>query len=150
MPLRAVADDGHGLAVEEREVRFVVVDHRTAGYPTAPDGEGERSGGRCGEQRASGNLEAPVGRGVWREASVKRCFDLFDLRLRPRQHGVVERIGEVERRLPHLLEARVAAGHIDGLDRDLGEADVLEQIAHHLAAAEREWSRRRGTVGWGW
>src|SRR6202035_691412 len=59
MSLRAVADDGDGLAVEESEVCVVVVDHWTAGYPTASAEEaGAPASGRGGgHERGARHLE---------------------------------------------------------------------------------------------
>ncbi len=146
--LRAVADDGDGLAVEEAEVCVVVVDHCAAGYPT---GAGDQASARATSVRP-GSASAPPVAGVGGEPGRQRLADLADLRVRAREHGIVKAPREVERQLPELLEARVVAEHLDGADVDLGEAGLLEQPAQQLLAAERERpgpGRTAGDAAWG-
>ena len=134
MALRAVADDRDGLAVEQLEVSVVVVEHRPQAIPT-------QALGGCHE-RAPGDVHRAVGGGVGREALRQRRMDLGDLVLGPVEHRVVELAREVERRVPELLEARVAAMQLERLDPHLGEARLLEQLPHSLRAAQREGPRR--------
>ena len=92
-------------------------------------------------RRAPGYLQRPVGGGVRREALAQRHLDLGDLRSGPAQHRVVEAAREVERRVPQLLEARVAAREVERLDVHVGETRLLEQLGHPRGAPQREGPR---------
>ncbi len=154
--LRAVADDGDGLAVEEREVCVVVVDHCAAGYPTSRGCRVPRPRETCAQALADATTCARGSRACRRRRCRARSARASDASIssisarRAREHGVVEAAREVERRLPQLLEARVAAHELERLDPHLGEAGLVEQLLRRVPArparTARAAARRRGPV----
>src|ERR1017187_3373732 len=68
-------------------------------------------------------------------------MDLGDLRLGTTEHRVVEGAREVERRVPQLLEARMAPAQVDRLDARVGEARLRKQLPYPLRIAQREGPR---------
>src|ERR1035437_1586695 len=93
-----------------------------------------RSGARGRHERAARHLERPAGRGEGGEALLQRSPDLLDLRLRAREHRVMEVAREVQRRLPQLLEALVDAAQLQGLAAHVGEARPVEELREALGA----------------
>ena len=139
--LGAVADDRDGLAVEEREVCVVVVDHWTAQAirltPVA-DATSVRPGERA--QRIPSDPSAAVygakraRRPAWISA-ISSCGRASTASWKTRERSSV--VSQNSSKL-------VAARQVERLHAHLGEAGLLEQLTHALGAAERERTRRAG------
>ena len=149
--LGAVADDRDGLAVEEREVCVVVVDHWRAGYPTSrrPAAPLARALRRWRRRRAC----APGSRARRRRrcrarsaaASAARISAISASgRASTASWKARERSSVVSQNSSKL---GCAARQVERLDVDLGEAGLLEQLAHALGVAERERPGRRRGAG---
>ena len=136
--LRAVADDRDGLAVEQREVCVVVVDHWRAGYPTAPASRAR--GQALAPARDERARRDPAARRPRRCSGARRARSdariSLDLRLGAatarRRGSCGERSSVISQNSSKLAWRR---DELERLDLDIGEA--------RLARAARARARRR-------
>src|ERR1700735_2240911 len=93
------------------------------------------------------NLQGALHRRIWVEASGEAGADRSYLGLGTSQDRVVEDAGDVERRLPELVEAGTVLGQLQRLNPDLVKAGVFQQGSYPFAIPERE---RPGRARCGW
>ena len=142
--LRAVADDGDGLAVEEGEVCVVVVVHGAGSYvagsdpPVAP-------GARRGDVRAPGSATEPSSADVLRQARVDRVAQVVALGGRQRADAPRQASSRCRAACPTSRRGSRSARRSATCSTTMSvEARLLEQLDDALRVAEGEHVRLVG------